>query len=206
MKAVLCKAFGPPEDLVIEDIAAPEPGPDEVVVEARAIGLNFFDTLIIQDKYQFKPPLPFSPAAELAGTIKSVGENVTGYAAGDRVTSSTPRGTKRMQYPVARSAIALGRIATDCQWSIAHPACARTAPRPSPSANRVPSRRPPSRANASTPSQNAPESASPCSACELISPPTEGSGRAASGSTSPRAPAAPGEAGRSTGRGETRRW
>ena len=89
MKAVLCKAFGPPEDLVIEDIAAPEPGPDDVIVEAKAIGLNFFDTLIIQDKYQFKPEMPFSPAAELAGIVKSVGENVTAYAKGDRVMAYT---------------------------------------------------------------------------------------------------------------------
>lgn len=100
MKAVLCKAFGPPEDLVIEDIAAPEPGPDEVIVEAKAIGLNFFDTLIIQDKYQFKPEMPFSPAAELAGIVKSVGENVTAYAKGDRVMAYTKHGAAREEVAV----------------------------------------------------------------------------------------------------------
>ncbi|MGI9412169.1 MAG: NADPH:quinone oxidoreductase family protein [Hyphomicrobiales bacterium] len=105
MKAVLCKAYGPPEDLIIEDIAAPEPGPDEVVVEAKAIGLNFFDTLIIQDKYQFKPDLPFSPAAELAGIVKSVGSNVTGYAQGDRVMAYTKHGAAREEVAVPASQV-----------------------------------------------------------------------------------------------------
>ena len=69
MKAVLCKAFGPPEALVVEDIAVPEPGPGEVRIRVGACALNFFDTLIIQNRYQYKPDLPFSPSAELAGTI-----------------------------------------------------------------------------------------------------------------------------------------
>ena len=59
MKAVLCKQFGPPDSLVVEDVASPEAGHGEVVIAVRAASLNFPDVLIIQNKYQFKPPLPF---------------------------------------------------------------------------------------------------------------------------------------------------
>ena len=92
MKAVLCKQFGPPESLVIEDLPSPVAGPGEVVVSVRAASLNFPDVLIIQNKYQFKPPLPFSPGSELAGTVKEVGTGVTGYKRGDRVIAFTTYG------------------------------------------------------------------------------------------------------------------
>ena len=105
MKAVLCKSFGPPEDLVIEELESPEPGAGEVVVSAEAIGLNFFDTLIIQDKYQFKPPLPFSPGAELAGTVKAVGEGVTGFDEGDHVMAYTKHGAAREEIAALREAL-----------------------------------------------------------------------------------------------------
>ena len=70
MKAVRCVRHGPPEALVVEDIAAPAPGPGEVLVAVKAAGVNFPDTLIIQDKYQFKPALPFTPGGELAGVVQ----------------------------------------------------------------------------------------------------------------------------------------
>jgi NADPH:quinone reductase len=85
MKAVLCKAWGPPETLVVEEIAEPEPGPGEVVLAVKAVGLNFFDTLIIEGKYQYKPDLPFSPGAEVAGVVSALGRHVQGFAEGDRV-------------------------------------------------------------------------------------------------------------------------
>jgi len=85
MKAVLCKVWGPPESLVVEDLAEPAPGPGEVVVTVKAAGLNFFDTLIIEGKYQYKPDLPFSPGAEIAGVVSAVGRQVSGFAEGDRV-------------------------------------------------------------------------------------------------------------------------
>jgi NADPH2:quinone reductase len=69
MKAVLCKAYGPPESLTIEDVPVPEAGQNEVLVRVSAAGLNFFDTLIIAGKYQVKPAFPFSPAAEVAGRL-----------------------------------------------------------------------------------------------------------------------------------------
>ena len=92
MKAVLCKQFGPPESLVIEDLPSPVAGAGEVVVSVRAASLNFPDVLIIQNKYQFKPPLPFSPGSELAGTVKEVGAGVVGHKPGDRVIAFTTYG------------------------------------------------------------------------------------------------------------------
>jgi NADPH2:quinone reductase len=92
MRAVLCKAYGPPESLVIEDVESPTPGPGEVVISVKASGVNFPDVLIIQNKYQVKPPLPFSPGSEVAGVIKAVGENVTHVAPGDQVFAFTVYG------------------------------------------------------------------------------------------------------------------
>ncbi len=92
MKAVLCKQFGPPESLVIENLPSPVAGAGEVVISVRAASLNFPDVLIIQNKYQFKPPLPFSPGSELAGVIKDVGEGVKGYKRGERVIAFTTYG------------------------------------------------------------------------------------------------------------------
>lgn len=92
MKAVLCKQFGPPESLVIEELPSPVAGPGEVVVSVRAASLNFPDVLIIQNKYQFKPPLPFSPGSELAGTVKELGAGVKGFKPGDRVIAFTTYG------------------------------------------------------------------------------------------------------------------
>jgi NADPH2:quinone reductase len=92
MKAVLCKQFGPPESLVVEDLPSPKAGAGEVVVSVKAASLNFPDVLIIQNKYQFKPPLPFSPGSEMAGLVKEVGEGVKGVKAGDRVIAFTTYG------------------------------------------------------------------------------------------------------------------
>ena len=85
MKALRCVRHGPPETLVVEDIDAPSPGPGEVLVQVKAAGVNFPDTLIIQNKYQFKPALPFTPGGELAGIVTAVGVGVTRVAVGQRV-------------------------------------------------------------------------------------------------------------------------
>jgi len=92
MKAVLCKQFGPPESLVIEELPSPKASAGEVVVSVKAASLNFPDVLIIQNKYQFKPPLPFSPGSEMSGVVKEVGEGVQGFKPGDRVIAFTTYG------------------------------------------------------------------------------------------------------------------
>lgn len=89
MKAVLCKAYGPPESLVVEEVASPRPEKGQVVISVKACGVNFPDTLIIQGKYQFKPAMPFSPGGEVAGVVKEIGEGVKGVNVGDRVIAFT---------------------------------------------------------------------------------------------------------------------
>jgi len=85
MKAVLCKEYGPPEKLVYEDTTRPDVGPTDVRIRVRAAGVNFPDLLIIENKYQFKPPLPFAPGGEVAGDVIEVGAEVTDFSRGDRV-------------------------------------------------------------------------------------------------------------------------
>src|SRR5213593_2104800 len=92
VKAVLCKQYGPPETLVVEELPSPRAGPGEAVVSVKAAGVNFPDVLIIQNKYQFKPPLPFSPGSELAGIVKSVGPDVNAFRPGDEVMAFTMYG------------------------------------------------------------------------------------------------------------------
>ncbi|MDD3761672.1 MAG: NADPH:quinone oxidoreductase family protein [Nevskiales bacterium] len=89
MKALLCKTFGPPEDLVVGEHPDPVPGDNEAVVRVHAAGVNFPDTLIIQNKYQFKPELPFSPGGECAGVIEAVGARVKHVKPGDKVIAFT---------------------------------------------------------------------------------------------------------------------
>ncbi|MBH1970744.1 NADPH:quinone oxidoreductase family protein [Moraxellaceae bacterium AER2_44_116] len=89
MKAVLCKQHGLPDTLVVEDIPSPKAGAKQVVITVKACGVNFPDTLIIQNKYQFKPELPFSPGGEVAGIIKEVGEGVSHLNVGDTVIAMT---------------------------------------------------------------------------------------------------------------------
>lgn len=101
MKALLCTRYGTPDDLTLADIPEPVPGPGEVVVRVEAAALNFFDTLIIANKYQTKPPLPFSPAAECAGTVEGLGVGVTQIAVGDRVMAYTGYGAARERIAIS---------------------------------------------------------------------------------------------------------
>lgn len=100
MKAVLCKAFGPAETLVLEEVASPVPKKNEVLLDVHAAGVNFPDTLIIEGKYQFKPPFPFSPGGEAAGVISAVGEKVSHLKVGDRVMALTGWGSFSEQVAV----------------------------------------------------------------------------------------------------------
>ena len=88
MKALLSKAVGGPSTLVLEDLPDPTPGEGEVVLDVKAVGVNYPDVLIIEDKYQFKPARPFAPGGELAGMVSAVGPGVKGLKVGDRVIGS----------------------------------------------------------------------------------------------------------------------
>lgn len=85
MKAVVCKALGGPEKLVVEELPSPRPGPGQVLVRVAAAGVNFPDTLIIQGKYQFKATPPFTPGAEFCGKVRALGEGVSGLQIGEAV-------------------------------------------------------------------------------------------------------------------------
>jgi NADPH2:quinone reductase len=100
MKALLCTRYGSPDDLELADIADPKAGPGEAVVNIRAAGLNFFDTLIIAGKYQFKPAPPFSPAAEFSGVVEGIGAGVTTCKIGDRVLGYMTYGAARERVAV----------------------------------------------------------------------------------------------------------
>jgi len=95
MKALLCTHYGTPDELELGDLPDPVPQAGEVVVRIKAAALNFFDTLIIQGKYQTKPAFPFSPSAEFAGVVESVGPDVTDFKTGDRVLGFTGYGAAR---------------------------------------------------------------------------------------------------------------
>jgi NADPH2:quinone reductase len=104
MKAVLSKAPGLPDTLVLEDVPSPSPKAGEMVVSVKAVGVNFPDFLIIQDMYQYKPQRPFSPGGEIAGVVKTVGEGVTAFRPGDKVFGSTGAGgmAEEILVPAAR--------------------------------------------------------------------------------------------------------
>jgi len=85
MKAIVCKDWGPPDSLELQDLPDLVPEAGEVVVEVRAAGVNFPDVLTVQGKYQYRPELPFTPGNEFAGTVRAVGDGVSRFKAGDKV-------------------------------------------------------------------------------------------------------------------------
>ena len=91
MRAVVCRAYGPPEDLVVDDVADPTPGPGQLLVRVRAAAVNFPDVLLIAGKYQIKIPVPFTPGSELAGEVVAAGDG-SAFRPGDRVFGATPTG------------------------------------------------------------------------------------------------------------------
>ncbi len=106
MKAVICKEYGDYNDLRLEDMDDPTPGPGQVLVDVHAAGLNFPDLLLVQGLYQMKPPTPFVPGAECAGVISALGEGVTRYAIGDKVIAYTMNGAFAEKIVVAQEALA----------------------------------------------------------------------------------------------------
>lgn len=89
MRAMLCKAFGPLDDLTLEELPTPVPGPGEVRLRVAACGVNFPDVLIVQGKYQFRPEPPFAPGGEVSGMVDAVGPGVEGFKVGDPVIATT---------------------------------------------------------------------------------------------------------------------
>jgi NADPH2:quinone reductase len=92
MRAVIATKFGSVDDLEVQDLADPEPGPGEVIVQTAAIGVNFPDLLVVSGDYQIRPPLPFSPGKECSGTVIKVGEDVSDIKEGDRVLAQVEYG------------------------------------------------------------------------------------------------------------------
>ncbi len=92
MRAVIVHEFGAPESLSIEDVAVPQPGPDEILIDVRAVGVNFVDLLVIGGTYQFLPPRPFTPGKLPAGVVVAVGSNVKDLSVGDRVLTTAEQG------------------------------------------------------------------------------------------------------------------
>lgn len=103
MRAIRCNQYGPPESLTVEDLPDLQPKAGEVVIDVRAASVNFPDVLIIENKYQFKPPLPFTPGSEVAGVVRAVGEGITALQPGARVVAFTGSGgfAEQVAAPVA---------------------------------------------------------------------------------------------------------
>lgn len=116
MKALLCEALGPAENLVIRDLPEPQPESGEIAIRVKAAALNFFDTLVIQGRYQLKPPLPFSPSAECAGVVSAIGDGVTDWRVGERVAAWLGHGAARETVVVpAEAAIRIPEKLSDHQ-------------------------------------------------------------------------------------------
>jgi len=111
MKAVICKKFAPVSELVWEEVADPVAGPGEIVIDVKAAGLNYPDSLIVQGLYQFQPQRPFSPGHEGSGVVSSVGADVKMHSVGDSVAFFKGFGafaekivvSERMAFPIPKS-------------------------------------------------------------------------------------------------------
>ena len=108
MRALLSHEPGGPETLRLDELPDPQPGPGELLIRVRAAAINFPDVLIIEDKYQLKPPRPFAPGGELAGEVEALGEGVEGWSVGDRIIAVTGFGALAEKVVIpARSAFRL---------------------------------------------------------------------------------------------------
>lgn len=104
MKALLCKSYGPPSNLVVEEISNPTCGPKDVIIDVKACSVNFPDTLIIRGLYQFKPDFPFSPGSDMSGVISAIGEQVKHLSIGQEVVAVVTHGgfSEKIAVPAAR--------------------------------------------------------------------------------------------------------
>lgn len=128
MKAIVCPEYGPLSNLELRDLPDPTPGPDDVVVKAEAIGVNYPDGLLVQGLYQMKPETPFVPGMEAAGIVDAVGENVTHIKRGDRVVVMLSNGSYAEQvlapgnkvFPIPASMDFADACALMCAWGTSH--------------------------------------------------------------------------------------
>jgi len=105
MKALVCHSYGPPENLSLQNLPDLTPDKGQVLVDVYAASLNFPDTLQIQGKYQFQPPMPFTPGSEVGGVIRAVGAGVTGFSIGDRVMATPSIGGIAEQVLVSETGV-----------------------------------------------------------------------------------------------------
>lgn len=127
MRALRCNAYGPPGDLVVEDMADPVPGPDEVVVDIVAAAANFPDVLLIADQYQMSVPVPFTPGSEFAGTVRMVGPGVESPGVGDHVVGAAVCGAFAEQILVPASSLHVLDGGVDLRLAAAFGVAHRTA-------------------------------------------------------------------------------
>src|SRR5205809_7534748 len=92
MRAVICRAWGPVDDLKLEDVAPPTPGPGQLVIDVKATGVNYADSIMVAGRYQTRPPFPFSPGLETAGVVTRSGAGVTRFKTADRVMATLAYG------------------------------------------------------------------------------------------------------------------
>ena len=105
MRALVCSELGSADKLSVREVPDPQPDPREVVIDVRAAGLNFPDTLIIQGKYQFRPDLPFVPGGEASGVVSAVGSEVVGFSVGDEVMAMGVSGAFAEKWAVEAAAV-----------------------------------------------------------------------------------------------------
>ena len=117
MKAIVCEAWGLPDTLVVRELPDVVPEAGKVAIKVEAAGVNFPDVLIIQNKYQFKPELPFTPGGELAGTVTAVGDGVTQYKPGDRVIAFVGQGAFAQQIAVPEKSVMPIELAPTIRFS-----------------------------------------------------------------------------------------
>lgn len=128
MKAIVCPQYGPLTNLEYRDLPDPEPGPDEVVIKAEAIGVNYPDGLLVQGLYQMKPEVPFVPGMEAAGTVEAIGANVIHVKPGDRVVAVLDNGgyAEKVLAPATRVFAIPDTMGFDdscalmCAWGTSH--------------------------------------------------------------------------------------
>jgi NADPH:quinone reductase len=114
MRVAQFSEFGGPQALRLEEVAEPKPGPDDILIKVTAVGLNFFDTLLLRNEYQVTPPLPFSPGAEIAGTVEGLGANVADLTLGQRVVAYVGgNGCREKVVTKARNAVPIPDAVSD---------------------------------------------------------------------------------------------